>query len=146
MRFTDKNLIRRLARQRKTWQSISNSISFALLIIDQNVVLKKLLGLAKRAQKTKLLKFWRKLEFFISMNWRRISVLVNVPLNQCFLQIFQVFWGFWTFWQFFDFLTIFWPTCHQQHWNFRKQTSFWNFYYDHHHHQSYHTQSQSGSS
>ena len=92
----------------KTWQSINNSISFALTIIASNVVLPELLGLVKRARKT-----YRVLREVRVLCWWKTAILVNIPLNQWLLQFFQIFETFWAFWQIFDFLIV-WlliPVC-----------------------------------
>ena len=54
--FCKQNSVQRSLKQNgslgeKTWQSISNSISFAMTIIAPNVVLRKLLGSAKKSSK-----------------------------------------------------------------------------------------------
>ena len=72
----------------KMWQSISNSISFALTIIAPNVVSRELLGQAKRARKT--VRVLMEARVFRG----RIGASVNVPPNRWPLEIFQTFEAF----------------------------------------------------
>ena len=99
----------------KTYEKASaTSLAVHCQLLKRKWPWESFLGLAKRAQKTKLSKLWQKLEFFV-FNWRRIGVLVNVSSNRWSLWFFRPLRVF-DFWQFFDFLTTFqptlWPTCH----------------------------------